>query len=421
MKEFPLKSQCAQHKHPLSPRGFQIRSRTKTNNWLVSFSLKGHRQQRITLGTSDPNEAYRQALIEWHDAIRHAENGTPSGTVDFRSVAVSYLTKLARQVERGQASEQHLYDRTKLANRYFVPFFGKMKVNTINSKVMAEYLEWRTDYWFTPENYRHPVVHLDGTRVEGQRRKAPKHPVPSTLRREHVQLGHFFRHAIDEDYIKAAPRCQLPSAKLNPRPGFTRSEIRLIKSTSMKRLSEEGIHPSVQNDRMKLHCFVSIAAASGMRVTEMNNLQWRHVDVNLVDDETEVTIYAHGKGKQRDFVVPASIVEHFDVLKELFRQEVEREPSGTDPVFSTSKGTAMSSFRNGLDALLEAAGVLYDKAGKKRSAGSFRHFYITEMKREGIDTDLLALNTGTSPAMIQKNYSKVRAVDERAKLAIDLI
>lgn len=406
--------------HPLSPNGPRVLRRANTRNYAVSFSIKGHGQVRKTLSTTDLKSAQQLALKLWYGALHDFENGRLHQQVTFSDVAKSYLAKLERQVGQGQKSAVHLKDRTYLADRYFLPFFGERKIGSITSKTMADYLDWRTEYWFNADAQRRPLTLPDGSRASTQRRMKPARPKPTTLVRESVQLNHFFKHGIELGHISAVPSCELPPAKLNPKPGFSVKEVLQLRQVSEARCCEDGLHRRVQNDRIKLHSYVMFALHSGMRVTEMTNLRWSHVDIAELPEPT-VTIYAHGKGKTRDFVPSSAVIPYLTILRELFAQEVGRSPVGTDPVFAAASGEPIGSFRKGLDALLEASDLLFDNKGKKRSAGSFRHFYITEMKRAGVETDLLSLNVGTSPRMIQQNYSKVRAVEERAKLDIDLL
>lgn len=407
-------------KHPLSPNGPRVVRRANTDNYMVSFSIKGYGQVRKTLSTPQLAEAMQQGIKVWHQWVLDAEQGRLHQQVTFAEIAKDYLADLAKQVEQGRKSKTHLTDRTYLANRYFIPFFGPMKISAITAKVMAGYLNWRTDYWHNWEAQKRPLTLADGSLLRGKRRSKASYPAPSTLVRENVQLGHFFKYAVQQGHISSVPKCAMPAAKLNPKPGFTVQEVQKLRQVSEERCCEEGLHQRVQNDRMKLHAYVMFALYSGMRVTEMSNLRWAHVQISELPEKS-VTIYAHGKGKMRDFVPSSAVIEYLEILRVLFQQENGRAPNGEDPVFASSTGAPIGSFRKGLDALLVASGLLMDHKGKKRSSGSFRHFYITEMKRKGIDTDLLSLNVGTSPRMIQQNYSKVRAVEERAKLDIDLL
>src|SRR5690606_13660451 len=119
-----------------------------TGNYMVSFSIKGHGQVRKTLSTPELLSAKQLAVKLWYGALHDFENGRLHQQVTFSDVAKSYLVKLARQVDQDQKSAVHLKDRTYLADRYFLPFFGDRKIGSITSKTMAEYLDWRTEYWF---------------------------------------------------------------------------------------------------------------------------------------------------------------------------------------------------------------------------------------------------------------------------------
>ena len=85
------------------------------------------------------------------------------------------------------------------------------------------------------------------------------------------------------------------------------------------------------------------------------------------------------------------------------------------PVFVMPDGLPIKSFKKGLRALLDAAGLRRDDRGVDRDAYSFRHYYATQCLLTGISVYTLAENMGTSVAMIEKHYGHVRpelAADE---------
>jgi integrase len=53
------------------------------------------------------------------------------------------------------------------------------------------------------------------------------------------------------------------------------------------------------------------------------------------------------------------------------------------------------------------ASLLTDHHGARRTAYSFRHFYISQQLIAGVDVFLLAKNTGTSSDMIERFYGQV--------------
>lgn len=64
--------------------------------------------------------------------------------------------------------------------------------------------------------------------------------------------------------------------------------------------------------------------------------------------------------------------------------------------------------RDRLTELLKAADLLFDYRGTRRSAYSFRHYYISQQLMHGVEVFLLAKNTGTSVEMIEKFYADVK-------------
>ena len=113
------------------------------------------------------------------------------------------------------------------------------------------------------------------------------------------------------------------------------------------------------------------------------------------------------------------VLTPINLLKNIFMLELGREPIHSDFVFSNADGTGIRTFKHGLNALLDAAGLKYASDGRKRDSFSFRHFYLTQMLRESVHPHLLAINAGTSTKMIDAFYSKVRATEEAKKLAPD--
>jgi hypothetical protein len=52
--------------------------------------------------------------------------------------------------------------------------------------------------------------------------------------------------------------------------------------------------------------------------------------------------------------------------------------------------------------------LLTDHRGVRRTAYSFRHFYISQQLVAGVDVFLLAKNAGTSSDMIERFYGQVK-------------
>jgi site-specific recombinase XerD len=145
----------------------------------------------------------------------------------------------------------------------------------------------------------------------------------------------------------------------------------------------------------------------------LKNLNWGDVlqyrdNVAKPLAERDIRLRARGKGKAREFVPHLGAIAGFDMLWVDWKNHNEDEPpSDSDPVFAATDGRRLTSINKSLNALLDAANLKTDHRGRKRDAYSFRHFYISQQLRAGVDVFVLARNTGTSADMIDKFYGQV--------------
>jgi hypothetical protein len=86
-------------------------------------------------------------------------------------------------------------------------------------------------------------------------------------------------------------------------------------------------------------------------------------------------------------------------------------------VFSNAWGKPIGTFKNQLDNLMAERDLLYSEDGRKRTAGTFRKFYMTmRLIRGGVDIYDLAKNVGSSVGVVEKFYAEL----EREHIAQDL-
>jgi integrase len=168
----------------------------------------------------------------------------------------------------------------------------------------------------------------------------------------------------------------------------------------------------VRTDRIRLHAYIEFMANSGLRPTEGKNLLWR--DILRYRETRSLPIYqrdarlrVHGKGKHGDVVPLHGTITALDLLWDIFLKELGREPTDDDPVFADGKGQAILSFSRGLSSLLRAAGLERDNRGVKRTAYSFRHYYISTMLAQNVSVHHIARNTRTSIQMIDRHYAQI--------------
>lgn len=228
-------------------------------------------------------------------------------------------------------------------------------------------------------------------------------------------LRQLFRQAAKWGYLNQTqiPDVDTPRVPPSPRPSFSAEEIEKLRKLAEARISESGINQEVQRDRSILYAYIVIAMNTGMRPTELKNLNWGDVlryreSIGQPIGKRDIRIRARGKGRSREFVPHLGAIAAFDILWMLWKKiHDDAAPANDDPVFAAPDGKRLTSLNKGLVSLLAAANLRTDHRGKKRDSYSFRHFYISQQLIAGVDVFALARNCGTSPDMIDRFYGQV--------------
>ncbi|MDH6269906.1 integrase [Rhizobium sp. SG_E_25_P2] len=398
--------------------------------WSVRFSAGG-KQIRKSLGTEDEGEAYRKAYELWGEASYRVKNGISAVERPFSEVAEEFIKLIELESERGERSQYHPRDFPPVIRRYLIGFFGDKPIETIREPDLERYLEWRRQYWVTGPGK--DIQYIRFERNGKIMRRPAGHEVPSISRQrgELVIVRALFQQALKWGYTG---KVEVPDLKVrrrndNRRPSFTPEEFEKLLSVSLSRIypSLDGkiIHgrdgrmwrqfrqnSHVMSERLKLHAYIEIGAGTGMRPTEMKNLNWRHVigfrsTINDALKDRDVRFQVQGKGKHGKLVPHIGVISWLDVLWDRFKSEVGREPDDSDPVFANADGSRIQSFKKGFSELLKACDLHKDFRDVARTTYSLRHYYISEMIAGGADIYDIARNTRTSIAMIDKHYGQV--------------
>lgn len=383
----------------------------------MRFSVRGEGQIRKSLGTSDEAEAHRIAMKLWHEAQYRKEHGLRAVQRTFRAVAEEFCDHMDRLAQDGEVRHDRGDRIRPLVERYFVPFFDKKPIDAINDADLTRYITWRKAYWTTGpgKDQTHLEYIRAGKRVRRPATEMRRIPSLSSQRGEAVVLRQLFRQAAKWGYINQSqiPDVDTPRVPPSPRPSFSSEEMQRLLKLAQKRMDDRTVNEEVRRDRTILFAYITIACCTGMRPTELKNLNWgdllgyREGLTKRLGDR-DIRIRARGKGKSREFIPLEYGLCEFDRLWRMWKDKHDGSPPvDTDPVFAAPDGRRLTSLNNGLNALLEAADLKTDHRGKRRDAYSFRHFYISQQLRAGVDVFVLARNTGTSPDMIDKFYGQV--------------
>lgn len=411
---------------------FSLFQRPNSANWSVRFS-SGGKQIRKSLETADPAEAERRAYQIWAKANYRVENGLTATARSFRRVAEEFIAQVKKETERGERSEYHPRDWPPVIERYLVGFFADKPIDSIREPDIVRYIEWRRNYWVSG-----PGKDIEYIRYERNGkilRRSARHEVPSLSRQkgEMVIVRALFQQATRWGYMSKldVPDIKVRKKEDNNRPSFTPEEFKKLFEMSLSRLTliapeaVKTVHAKdgrewqrrkqnehILSNRVKLHSYIEIAAGSGMRPTEMKNLNWGHVR-NFRQNRTspikdqDIRFQVQGKSKYGDVVPDLTVIGAVHMLWERFVAEVGREPLDDDPLFSDHTGKRIQSFKKGFAELLKLSGLETDFRGVARTTYSLRHYYISEKIAKGVAVHDVARNTRTSIAMIDKHYGQV--------------
>jgi integrase len=386
----------------------------------VRFSLPGEGQIRRSLrGAKDSADAERLAFQIYAEALHRSKLGLSSRAKTFRQVSEEFIVQLQREAERGERRQFQVDQWRRIIERYFLAFFAERAVDGITEADTHHYTEFRKQYWLDGPGKDVPLI----TYMRGGRQirrpvtaKMRKPPSPSALRSEFVVLRLLFRFAAQQGHIKTAqiPEIRLTRVPANARPSFEAHEFTRLEQLSLERIADPKLNDHVRRDRAVLHAYCMIAAYTGCRPTELlRNLTWGDV-LGYRDcrqqpiGQRDIRLRVRGKCKSRVFVPMLAALPWFDNLWEFWTRAMGSEAGDDDPVFATTSGKRLGSVKKSLSEVLKAAGLLTDHHGARRTAYSFRHFYISQQLIAGVDVFLLAKNAGTSSDMIERFYGQVK-------------
>ena len=387
----------------------------------MRFSLAGHPQFRFGLGTFQEDEAQAIADEKYLETKILAKNELLPGVASFDVLAGGFLQIMEAKAEKNPSKlKGYRYDKG-VVDRYLVPFFGSKPITAIQHKQLMDYLDWRRTYWTEGPGLNKDWIETKrGNRTF--KRKAPKGEASaSTLKRESNIIRGVFKQAVREGVLKPSdiPKIEVGRVKVKKRPAFTKKQYRHLLTVSAQRIGEVS-NKKQRFERFMLHCFIIVAAETGMRTMELFNLNWRHIE-GLADnrhaklEERDVTIYAQGKGRlPQSFVARREAVSGFEDIQMAFQRTFGREPNDDEPVFVNYKGERIKNFTGSLKSLLIAANLQADASGNPFTAYSFRHSYATWALQGDppVDVYWLATNMRTSVEMIERWYSHVIPTDQ---------
>ncbi len=370
--------------------GVYLKQTSESAPWQCYFRQNDTQFRRSTK-TKDLAVAKQTAMRWYNDARERVHAGGAVERVSFSVLSSRYLDWIA-------GLGKYSYHKDTLS-RHLNPFFEKF---SDVSKLRQSDIDAYTAHRQTKGSSKPQTINRENTVLRqilkfGERQGAIVHAIHVDHLNEKL-TRHRRRHFTIEEYMKLCHRAKERIAELEGIP----------------------LQTSAYQSRLLLYDYIKVLVNSGMRVDEAKTLRWRNVDL----DNKTVLIERAGKTKKvRTAFVRETGREALDRIMQRRITFLARQGKSLDKgerVFSTPDGRAVDSFKKGFDALLVAAGFVYEDVSQKHSATSLRHSYatfrLTTKRTKRATMRALAKQMGTSERMIERHYGHDQIYDYEDEL-----
>jgi len=350
------------------------RSDHKGGKYYSRIKIKGSTGYRkFSTGETESRLALRYAEDKYRELLLLQDR---TGDIHHKSF-VAVMREWEKSSRNSSTKNPKLIDDyIEKMERYAVPFFKKFSgIAEIREIHLEEWIDYRRS------NYL---------------RSKPKN---TTITRELSGIKQVFEYSVSREYIPT--RLKFPSigSPPNPRPAFTKDQYRNLYRGLRRFVTEKkGVHPAHYRARFYLQNYVLILANSGVRIGELRNLTWSDIESRM--DGKGMLMYVRGKTKKRRQVVPQpSVAKYLNRIKEFRESETGQSVSLDEPVFCSTTGSTIESYKKGFKTALKSIGLTVDDEGNPFTLYSLRHTYATMRIINGVPHYFIVSNMGTSVEM----------------------
>lgn len=381
--------------HSLFDDRVQVYRRGTGLTWQCSTRIDGH---RFRSSTGEENLDRAMAFAEeWYLDLRgRVRAGVALGTPDkpkapdrtFADAAEDFVREV-RVLAASSRSPLYVADLELRLKASILPFFGKLEPRAINRSTAQSY-----------------VVH----RTEEMMKRRGRSPARSTILSDLVAVRQVLKYEEGAGRLAHVPALSLPYLTLKKkgrRAWFSPEEYQQLYKATRKRVAECP-RPGWQTQYEDLHDFVLLIANTGLRPDEALNLQLRDVEVesDYATGQTILVIDVRGKtGTGFCKSMPGAVLP-FQRLRARRLAELGVQDDDAD---SLRPHLTMALFRGfnryAFNKILDEEGLRFDRDGKRRTAYSLRHTYISMRLMEGANIHQIANNCRTSVQMIEEHYA----------------
>src|SRR6266403_2383433 len=291
-----------------------------------------------SLKTTDEQTAVHLGRRLLFHLEQRADQGLPPKSKSFSAVIDDYIRFRERDHAHGKTSAGMLRQIIRVS-KFWREYAGELAVETIDDKVMREFIPWRRDYY---------------SKFKKLPKNARLHPTDKTLQWD-MMLGKAIVKWAHEQGLRG--KQSLPTVTFTPkkkrvRPAFEIPEYRRLWRTMYKRINDAK-DERTRRSRELLRGYVLILANSGIRIGEANSLRIRDV-IPFRDDKgrNNYRFIVRGKTGERDVIPRSAVASRID--KFLAKR------SGEDPnnfLFAMPDSSKIVTLIDQFNAALKQAGT----------------------------------------------------------------
>lgn len=356
-------------RHALMDGRVQIYRRAGSPLWQCSCSVGG-RQRRRTTGEESLARA-KDVAQDWYLGLlgKYSAGDLKSGKT-FAEAADRFIDEF-EVITRGERSPIYVSGHRARITNHLGPFFGATALADITAGMVQDYR-----------------IHRLRQLRDG------KPPSASTLHQEIVCLRQVLKSANRRRWLEHLPDLSTPfrrSTKISHRAWLAPDDYKRLYTETRQRAREEADRAHTAKT---LHDYVLFMVNTGLRPDEAARLQYRDVAIAYDESVGEEILEIAVRGKRGVGwckSMPGAVVP-FQRLQD------RHDGAPTDLLFPTS-------LREPLNAALKALDLKFDREGRRRTAYSLRHTYISMRLIEGADIYQVAKNCRTSVEMIETFYA----------------
>ncbi len=401
-------------------------SKYQSDSWYAAFKVPNQKTIRRSLRTADRFDAETLAEDIYFNLLQKSKRGLSLTPKAFNLIAQSYIKDLSEKVEREitlpirqqKYKPSLLKQKSHITSKYLETFFAGKMLQDITDRDIDDYKDWRRTYWTAGEGQEQNLIEYvrDGRKVRRTKTaREQKEPNWNTINKELTTLRQIFEFArkkrlISDREVPTIKNVSKPRDSNGRKPSLTEAEVKHLLDVLVAKYKAQTNPKHKRSHKLLIH-YIAWMCLTGMRVAEAKNLTIDKCHPFTKDGKNYLRVFVFGKNKSRELVALDEALVLLDKILVMHNENAKLHGwtvSSEQPLFMDQYGHHVKSFSRSLDNALDDAGLLYDAHGDKRSAGSFRKYYITHALLYGnVNYFELAKQCGTSVGVIEQFYAAI--------------